>query len=55
MQARIGYNEKLLNAVDQALTQIWDKQNILDYARANSWNTRVDILVDEFEKIVNNE
>ena len=46
---------KLLSAVDQALTQIWDQQYILDYAKANSWDTRVDILVDEFEKIVNNE
>jgi glycosyltransferase involved in cell wall biosynthesis len=50
-----GDAEKLFNAVDQALTQIWDQQYILDYARANSWDTRVDILVDEFEKIVNNE
>jgi glycosyltransferase involved in cell wall biosynthesis len=48
-----GDAEKLFNAVDQALTQIWNQQYILDYARVNSWDTRVDILVDEFEKIVN--
>ena len=49
-----GDSEKLLNAVDQALTQIWDQQHILDYARANSWDARVDVLVEEFEKIVKN-
>ena len=46
---------KLLNAVDQALKQTWGRQYILEYARANSWDTRVDILIDEFEKIVNND
>ena len=50
-----GDSEKLLNAVDQALTQTWDRQYIMEYARANSWDSRVDILVDEFEKIVNND
>lgn len=49
-----GDSEKLCKAVDQALTQNWDQQHILEYAQANSWDSRVDILVEEFEKIVNN-
>lgn len=49
-----GDAERLLQAVDQALTQKWERQHILEYARANSWDNRVEILVEEFEKIVNN-
>ena len=50
-----GDSKKLLSAVEHALTKNWDRQYILDYAGANSWDSRVDILVDEFEKIVNND
>ncbi len=50
-----GDSKKLLSAVEFALTKNWDQQYILDYARANSWENRVNILFDEFEKIVNND
>ena len=46
-------SEKLLNAVDWALKENWDRQNIIEYAKANSWDSRFDILIEEFEKIVN--
>ena len=49
-----GDSDKLYNALDQALYLNWDRQKIIEYARENSWDSRVDILVEEFEKIVNN-
>ena len=42
----------LENAILQALDKNWNKQKILRYAQENAWDTRVEVLVDEFEKIV---
>ena len=44
--------QALENAILQALGKSWNKQKILRYAQENAWDTRVDVLVDEFEKIV---
>ena len=42
-------SDGLLKAIDQQ----WDKSKIVKYAQDNAWDTRVEILVDEFKKIVN--
>ncbi len=42
----------LLYALQQALEKSWDKESIIRYAQENAWDTRVDILLEEFEKIV---
>ncbi|NOT13568.1 MAG: glycosyltransferase [Methylococcaceae bacterium] len=41
----------LLSALDQALNTVWDNNAIIQYAKENSWNHRVKILVDEFQRI----
>ncbi len=42
-------SDGLLKSIDQQ----WDKGKIVKYAQDNAWGTRVEILVDEFKKIVN--
>ncbi len=44
--------QSLTNALLQALARSWDKEKIIQYAQDNAWDTRVEILVDEFKKIV---
>jgi glycosyltransferase involved in cell wall biosynthesis len=44
--------QALINALLQGLERTWDKESIVAYARNNAWDTRVDILVDEFKKLV---
>ena len=48
-----GDQKALLAAVDNGLTKEWDKLFIQNYARENSWDSRVDILVEAFGGIVN--
>lgn len=43
--------EALYHALRQALEQPWDRSAILDYARANSWQTRIPILIAAFQSI----
>lgn len=38
-------------AIDAALDAQWDRPAIIDYARANSWDQRVQTLVEEFHDI----
>ncbi len=45
--------QALGNALDQAIEQDWSKESIVKYAQDNAWDTRVEILVDEFQKLVN--
>jgi glycosyltransferase involved in cell wall biosynthesis len=47
-----GNSESLLNALLDALEKTWDSEWIIRYAQENSWDTRVEILVDEFKKMV---
>lgn len=42
----------LIDALDQALTLRWNQPTIRTYAEANSWESRVDVLVKLFQKIV---
>ena len=42
----------LLAALLQALETAWDRPTIIHYARENAWDTRVKILVDEFQRLV---
>jgi hypothetical protein len=43
----------LFQALSSALVENWDKQYIVQYAKDNAWDTRVEILLEEFKKIVN--
>lgn len=40
------------NAIQQGLERSWDRQVIIRYAEENAWDTRVEILVDEFQQLV---
>jgi len=44
--------QALAGALLQSLESTWDQEKIIRYAQDNAWDTRVEILVDEFEKIV---
>ncbi|HYE37945.1 glycosyltransferase [Methylocaldum sp.] len=43
----------LLDALHRALAQPWEKAPILNYAAENEWEQRVDILIEEYLKILN--
>jgi len=43
-----GDASELEAGIRQALNSKWDNQHILDYARDNSWDKRVDVLLEEF-------
>lgn len=46
-----GDRDALYAAVCQALEQPWDRQVIMEHARANAWQTRIPALVSAFERI----
>lgn len=41
----------LKSAIDAALAKDWDRQAIIDHARANAWQTRIPQLVGAFQRI----
>ncbi|HQN12319.1 MAG TPA: glycosyltransferase [Quisquiliibacterium sp.] len=43
--------EQFSAAVQHALTHPWDRQAIIDYAAANTWDRRIDRLVAEFQAL----
>ncbi len=43
-----GNKEQLQKAILNALSKIWDRSAIINYAKQNSWNNRVDIIVSRF-------
>ncbi len=47
-----GEHDLLLNALQAALERPWDAQSIQDYAQANTWDKRVDVLVQEFNALL---
>ncbi|MGB4497261.1 MAG: glycosyltransferase [Methylococcaceae bacterium] len=47
-----GNSESLLTALLNGLEKKWNNELIIQYAKENSWDTRVEILVDEFKKMV---
>jgi teichuronic acid biosynthesis glycosyltransferase TuaC len=46
-----GDGEALRNALERALQTNWDRQRILAYAQANSWEQRVGVLVSNFQSL----
>jgi teichuronic acid biosynthesis glycosyltransferase TuaC len=46
-----GDSAALLAALLQGLEIVWDRPSIIQYARENAWDTRVSILVEEFQRI----
>ncbi len=47
-----GQPEALRDALDRALAASWDRETIIDYARANGWDGRIAVLCEEFQKLV---
>lgn len=47
-----GDAEALQRALIQALREPWDHSGIVDYARANAWETRIPLLVEELTTAV---
>lgn len=47
-----GDGDALIAAIDAALRKEWDRNQIMNYAQANSWDTRVARLLEEFSKLV---
>ncbi|WFP50725.1 glycosyltransferase [Methylomonas sp. EFPC3] len=50
---RFGDRQALQDAVDAALAANWNREAIIEYARQNSWDGRVEILLSEFNNLVN--
>jgi teichuronic acid biosynthesis glycosyltransferase TuaC len=46
-----GDQAALRQALHDALLKTWDTRKILDYAQANSWNHRVECLMQRFEEL----
>lgn len=46
-----GDQQALSTALESAIAQKWDRDRIIEYARANSWGSRVAQLMSEFEFI----
>lgn len=49
----VPFNDRdaLCKALQDALRRAWDRQGILAYARENSWNGRIETLVNEFARL----
>lgn len=47
-----GDAQKLESALVEALDRKWDKEEIVSYAANNSWDSRVEILVDTFRILI---
>jgi teichuronic acid biosynthesis glycosyltransferase TuaC len=48
-----GDADALKAAIEAALGRSWDRASIIDYARRNTWDSRVEIIVEEFARLVN--
>ncbi|WP_150049913.1 glycosyltransferase [Methylomonas rhizoryzae] len=48
-----GNSDSLRIGIDKALSNHWDRDRIIDYAKSNSWDTRIQTLMTEFTKMVN--
>lgn len=49
-----GNGQELLNALDDALSRDWNRSAIIDYAKSNTWDSRVEVLIDEFQNLARN-
>jgi len=48
-----GDQQALSDAIDRGLSKDWDRQAIIEHARANSWEIRVEVLIKEFVRLTN--
>lgn len=46
-----GDHERLCSAIERGLRRDWDRQAIQAYAQDNTWDRRVEVLVQEFRRI----
>jgi glycosyltransferase involved in cell wall biosynthesis len=46
----LGDQQGLVAALADALTREWDPASIVEYARSNTWDSRIDLLLGEYEK-----
>lgn len=49
----LGDEKGMVDAIVKALTKKWDREKIIDYARANRWDERIRQLSGEFEEVMN--
>lgn len=49
-----GNEDSLQKAIDTAVRKNWNREYIIEHAKQNSWENRVDVLLSEYNKIVNN-
>jgi glycosyltransferase involved in cell wall biosynthesis len=52
MLVPFGDRDQLAWAMSEALRRDWDRDYIVAHAAANSWNQRVDMLTEQFDRIV---
>lgn len=52
---RFGVPEELRDAIAAALETQWDRGKILEYARANSWDSRIAVLEREFSALAGSD
>jgi len=48
-----GDQQALSDAIARGLSKDWDRQAIIEHARANSWEVRVEVLIEEFTRLTN--
>jgi teichuronic acid biosynthesis glycosyltransferase TuaC len=46
-----GNEQRLLDALDDALSRDWGRNTIIEYARCNTWDNRIAVLLDEFRVV----
>ncbi|ARU56175.1 capsular polysaccharide biosynthesis protein [Oleiphilus messinensis] len=47
--------DALFDAIQKGLSRSWDKTKIIDYAKANSWNTRIMVLREQFARMTSHD
>lgn len=50
-----GDHGALVDALARAIAKTWDRERIAGYARGNSWDLRIPVLVEMFQRLANRE
>lgn len=48
-----GNEQALANAIDESLSRDWNRSAIIEYAKSNTWDSRVAVLLEEFDVLDN--
>jgi glycosyltransferase involved in cell wall biosynthesis len=49
---RFGDIEALSTAIDKALSRTWNSAAIIQYAHQNTWDSRVEVILEEFARLI---